>query len=57
MAFSSYNLFILCVWVLHLHIYLCNMSGPGAYEGQKKALDSLGLEIQMVVSHHAGAGN
>lgn len=42
--------YFVCVGVLHLHICLCNMSGPGAYEGQKKALDSLGLEIQTVVS-------
>ena len=28
-----------------------------AQEGQKRALDPLGLELQMVVSYHVGAGN
>ena len=28
-----------------------------AQEGQKRALDPLGLELQMVVSYHLGSGN
>jgi hypothetical protein len=36
---------------------LCIMCMPGTHRGQKKALDSLKLELQTVVSCHAGAGN
>lgn len=25
---------------------------PGAYSGQKRALESLGLQLQMVMNHH-----
>ena len=28
-----------------------------ALEGQKRALDPLKLELQVIVSHHMGAGN
>ena len=30
---------------------------PGAHGGQEKVMDSLRLELQMVVSHHVAAGN
>lgn len=30
---------------------------PGAYRGQKRVLELLELELEMVVSHHVGAGN
>lgn len=29
---------------------------PGARGGQKSVFESLGLELQIVVSHHVGAG-
>lgn len=29
---------------------------PSTYRGQKRALDSLKLELQMFGSHHVGAG-
>lgn len=29
----------------------------GAYRGQKKVMDALELELQVVVSHHLGAEN
>lgn len=35
------------------HVYCL----PGACESQKRALDSLKLELQAVVSHHGGADN
>ena len=38
--------FILCVWVFCLHVCLCTMCMPGAYEGQKRASDALELELQ-----------
>lgn len=46
-------------------IYLCVGLGilcapcicVGAYIGQKRALDSLKLELQVTVSHQVGAGN
>jgi hypothetical protein len=35
---------------------LCTKCMPGAQEGHKTMLDALGLELQMVVNHHMGAG-
>lgn len=48
--------FILYVGVFGLHVCLCTRFMPGAIEGQKRASDSLGLELG-VVSSHVGAGN
>lgn len=36
---------------------MCAMCVPGACRGQKRVSDPLELELQMVVSHNAGAGN
>jgi hypothetical protein len=36
---------------------LYTTSMPGAREGQKRVLDPLGLQLQMVVSHHEGMEN
>lgn len=36
---------------------LCTMCVPGACITQKRALDTLGLELQMFVTHPVGAGN
>ena len=36
-------------------LYTTSMSG--AREGQKRVLDPLGLQLQMVVSHHEGTDN
>lgn len=36
---------------------MCTMCVPGAYRGQKRALDPLQLMLQIVVSHHVGIGN
>jgi hypothetical protein len=33
------------------------VEGIGAHRGQKKALGTLELELQMAVSHSVGAGN
>lgn len=35
---------------------VCTMLMPGAHSGQKRASDALGLELQMVVTHHAILG-
>lgn len=40
-----------------LHVYLCTTCGPGAQGTQKRASDRLKLKLQMVVTHHVGAGN
>lgn len=34
-------LFILCVVVFYLHVYLCTTCVPGTYRGQKRAVDLL----------------
>ena len=46
----------LCVCV-SVCLCLCTICIPAAQRGQKRASDSLKLELQMVVSHHMGAGN
>lgn len=40
-----------------MHVCLCTTCLSGAYRGQKRASDLLGLQLQMVVSCHMGAGN
>ena len=40
----------------YLYIYMC-VYLPVAHGVQKRALDPLELELQMVVSHHVGAEN
>lgn len=37
--------------------YVCAPCACGAHRGQKMASDPLGVELQMVVSFHVGAGN
>jgi hypothetical protein len=49
--------FIVCVGMFWLHACLCITWTPGTYRGQKRALDSLELELQMVVSCLVGARN
>jgi hypothetical protein len=39
-----------------VHVWLCTLCVQ-ARGGQKRALDPLELELQMVASHHVGAGN
>lgn len=41
-------------YVYILPVYMNPSCVPGAYRGQKRALDSLEQELQMVVSHHMG---
>lgn len=38
------------------YVSLCTTCLPGAYAGQKRALDSLRLELQTIVSWHVDAG-
>lgn len=45
--------FIYCFMCMSVFVCLCEC----AFEDQKKALDALGLELQMVVSHHVGTCN
>lgn len=40
-----------------LHMYLCSVCIPGAHRNQKTASDSLGPELQMVMSCHISARN
>ena len=47
----------MCITGICVHICLCTSCVFGACGGQKRALDALELELQMVVSHHMGAGN
>ena len=38
-------------------MYVCTICLPRTHRGQKVALDSPELELQLVVSHYVGAGN
>ena len=55
--YSLFKNLFLCVWIFCLHACLCTRSVSGTCEGQKRALESLKLVLQMVVSHHVDAGN
>lgn len=48
------DLFILSVF--YLHVCMCTMGMHGALKGQKRVLDLLVLELQMIVSNHMDAG-
>lgn len=48
------DLFMLLMYVFYVHICMCV---PDTHRKQKRASDSLGLELQMVISHRMGAGN
>lgn len=47
---------ILCVFVFSLHVCICTTWLPNAHRGQKRALDPLGLESQIVLSHYVCPG-
>lgn len=40
---------------MHVCLYITGM--PGSFEGQKKASDPLGLELENFVNYYVGAGN
>lgn len=40
-----------------LHVCLCTIYVPNALGGQKRVSDNPEVELQIVVSHHVGAGN
>lgn len=47
----------LCVRMFCQYVCMCTMFVYGAHGGQKRVFDSLGPEIQMVVSYQVGAEN
>lgn len=51
------NLLFIYVWVFCMHTYLCILYMPSECRSQKKVLNSLELELQMVVNQLVGAGN
>lgn len=50
-------LFIFCIRVFGLHVCLYTAHVSGAHGGQKRIVNPLELELQMVVSCHMGAGS
>lgn len=49
---------ILCVWALCLHLCLCTKECICSHlSAWKRALCPMELELQVVESHHVGAGN
>lgn len=48
---------ILCVRVFCLHVCMCTTCMSGALRSLKSELDSLKVELGMVVSHPVGAEN
>lgn len=55
--YSNWIYFILWVWLFYLHACLCAVCMAGAHRDQKRASNTLGMELGMTGSHHAGAGN
>lgn len=55
-SFCKFNC-ILCGWVFCLYVCMCTMCVPGAHRGQQRTSDPPGLELQIVVSRHVGAGS
>ena len=47
--------FVLCVFCLH--VCICTTFLLGAHGGQKRVLDSLEIELWVVINHCVGAGN
>lgn len=45
------------LWMFYLFVCHCTMCMSGAHGGQKRTVDSLELELQMVGNHHRAAGN
>ena len=39
-----------------MHVSMCTLSIHGTIRGQKTVIDPLELELETVVSHHAGVG-
>lgn len=39
-----------------VYVYTCTIYMPGSHRGQKMALESLVMELQMFLSNHVGAG-
>jgi hypothetical protein len=52
---SIYLLFILCVWVFHLHVCLCTACVPRVDGPPQRVLGSSGAGV--AGSHHVGSGN
>lgn len=48
---------IICVWAFCLHACLCTTNMPAAWEGQKKSLNPLEQELNMVLSHYMNTWN
>jgi len=46
--------FILCVWILGLHVYLYTACVPGVHRSQKRESEPLELEVHTVVSCYVG---
>jgi hypothetical protein len=46
-----------CIWIFCLYTCLSATNVPGAHRGQKRASDTLKLELQMVENHHVGTRN
>lgn len=42
---------------VNLHVYMCIMFMPGAHGNQRRVLDSLELELWVVMNYDVGAKN
>lgn len=56
-GFFFFYLFLLCLWVFCLHVWMCTTYVSGAHGGQKGEPEPLEQELQKFISHHVGAGN
>lgn len=53
----QWEYFCLCVLSVLLHLCVCTTCVPDVRGGQKRALDSLILELEMVVNHQVSTEN
>lgn len=55
--FGCILLFISCMFVFCLHVYMCTTCVLGALKVQKRASYPLVLKLLMAISHHVSAAN
>lgn len=45
------------LFYVYEHLFFCMYALPGTRGGEKRMLDSMKVELQMVVNQHVGVGN
>lgn len=53
----AFRVIFLCILVFGVYVFMYTTCVPGAHGDWKRALDSLELELQVLVIRQVGAGN